>query len=53
MGPIQPHIQWVWSTISPVVKQHGRDDNQSPSSCVEVKNGRAPLPTRLHGVVLN
>jgi hypothetical protein len=38
LGPIQSHIQWVPTALSPGVKLPGRDANHSLPSSAEVKN---------------
>jgi hypothetical protein len=52
--PIQPPIELLPRPLSPGVKRPGRESDRSPPNA-EVKNGGAipPLPTRLHGVLLN
>jgi hypothetical protein len=37
LGPIQPPIQWVSATLSPVIKRPERDANHSRPSSAEVK----------------
>jgi hypothetical protein len=40
--------------LSPVVKRQGREADHSPPTSAEVKKTSIhPLPTRLHGIVLN
>jgi hypothetical protein len=39
LGPTQPPIQWI-----PGVKRQEHEDDHSPSSSAEVKNGGATLP---------
>jgi hypothetical protein len=39
MGPTQPPVQWVPGTLSPGVKRQGREDDPSPQSSAEVRNG--------------
>jgi len=38
LGPIQPPIQWSLRAISPEVRQPGREADNSPPFCAEVKN---------------
>jgi hypothetical protein len=38
LGPTQPPIQWVLRTLSPWVKQSGREADHSPPTGAEVKN---------------
>jgi hypothetical protein len=54
-GRTQPPIQWVPWALSPGVKRPEREADHSAPSITEVKNGVtiSPLPTRLHGMVLN
>jgi hypothetical protein len=46
LGPIQPPIKFVLWALSPVIKQPGREADDSPPTSVEVKSGGAvaPLP---------
>jgi hypothetical protein len=55
MGPTQPPVQCVAEPLSQGVKPPGHDAEHSPPSSVKIKNGGAipPLPTHLHGVMLN
>jgi hypothetical protein len=39
VGPIQPLIQWVPGALSPELKSLGHEDDHSPPSSAEVKNG--------------
>jgi hypothetical protein len=53
LGPTQPPIRCLPEAFSAGVKRPGREDDHSPPSSAEVKNGGAipPLPIRLHGMV--
>jgi hypothetical protein len=46
LGPTEPPVQWVPGSLSPRIKRLGREDDRSPPSSAEVKNGGAipPLP---------
>jgi hypothetical protein len=54
LGPTQPHAIGT-GALSPGIKRQGREDDRSPPSCAEAKNG-GPIPAppiRLHGVVFD
>jgi hypothetical protein len=55
LGPTQTPIQWIRETITPGIKQPGREADQSPPSSAQVKNGGAipALPRTSRGIVLN
>jgi hypothetical protein len=55
LGPTKPSIQWVAGSLSPGVKQPGREADHSIPTSAEVKNGGATpqFPIRLRGAVLN
>jgi hypothetical protein len=44
LGPTQPPIKWVPSSISPGLKRVGRETDHSPPSSAPVKNGGAIPP---------
>jgi hypothetical protein len=51
----KPPIQWAPGDLSPREKQLACEADHSPPSSDEINNGGAmpPLPTHLHGMVLN
>jgi hypothetical protein len=55
LQPTQSPILWALAAISTGLKWPGREANHSPPSSGDVNSDGAipPLPTRLHGVVLN
>jgi hypothetical protein len=42
LGPTQPRIQWLPTTLPPRVKRPGCDADHSPPSIAEVKNNNPP-----------
>jgi hypothetical protein len=53
LQPTQPPIQWVSGTLSPMVKQPGREADHSPTSRSRMVELYLHSPIRIHGVVLN
>jgi hypothetical protein len=47
LNTTQPPIRWIPGTLSPGIKQPGREADHSPASSAEVKNGEA-IPALPH-----
>jgi len=54
-GPTQPPIQWIHVPLSLGIKGPGREADNLPPSCSEIKNAWSytSTPIHLHGVVLS